>query len=408
METEKREERARQNQRRERTQMRRLRWHRWVWNNLMEATKPFVRMRYGSLRMEPAPAVEGSYIVLPNHTCGADQFLVAYGFPKRHMYFMASEHSFRNPILGPIMRIMTGAIARMKGSVDASAVLTVLRWLRRGVPICIFPEGNRSWNGRTGSIHPTTAKFLRSAGVPVITYRIEGGYLTDPRWSRTLRRGTIRGRAIHVYPPEELRKMTPAEIETHVAEDLHVDTDVSQKEAPIAYRGKKLAEGLEEALFLCPQCGKIGGLSGKGDRFSCTCGLQAVYNAYGFFEGDRPFPSVAAWDDWQRQELHRLAAEESFFLSDPNAEIRQVRSGRGSRIIGKGQLRVDRSGIRVGERFFPLRTLQQPELCHLAGSETLMFTNPEGSYEVRLAGRQSRRKYHLLLTELLSAEHPAT
>ena len=297
------------------------------------------------------------------------------------------------------MRFATGPISRTKGTVAASAVLSLLRWLRQGVPICIFPEGNRTWNGRTNPLHPTTAKLIRSAGVPVLTYRIEGGYLTDPRWSKRLRRGVLRGDVVRIYQPEELKKMSPAEIEAAISRDLWVDTDESQRRDPIPYRGKKRAEGLEEALFLCPKCSGAGTLRGVGNDFVCSCGLRATYNELGFFDGDVPFRSVAEWDDWQQEELRRRASSGEAVFTDEGAELWQIGEDHSSRLLEKGAVRLDKEALSIGDHRFPLETLGEPELCHLAGKETMMFASPQGNCELRFRGGPSRRKYQLLLKD---------
>ena len=381
-----------------------LRRHRWLWKHVMPRLRFFLRLRYGPFDFEPAPELEGGYIVLPNHTSGGDQFFVAFSFLKKHMYYVASEHAFRKKLLGAIMRYATGPISRVKGTVAASTVLSILRYLRQGVPICIFPEGNRTWNGRSLPLHPTTAKLLRSANVPVMTYRIEGGYLSDPRWSHTTRRGKLRGGVVHVYQPEELKKMSLAEINERISADLWVDTDESQRREHIPYRGKKLAEGLEEALFLCPRCGAVATLRGKGNMFSCSCGLRAEYEVDGFFDAAAPFRSVAEWDDWQLAELHRRASAGDISFADDGAEIRQIGEEHETALLGKGRVSLDRAGLRLGERLFPAEGMQEPELCHLAGKETMMFTTPEGTFELRFRGSPSRRKYQLLLKEFIALQ----
>ena len=383
----------------EKKKQRLLRRHRWLWTHCLPIVRLFLRLHYGPFDFPPAPELEGGYIVLPNHSCGGDQFFVAFSFIKKHMYFVASEHAFRKKLLGAVMRFATGPISRTKGTVAASAVLSLLRWLRQGVPICIFPEGNRTWNGRTNPLHPTTAKLIRSAGVPVLTYRIEGGYLTDPRWSKSLRRGVLRGDVVRIYQPEELKKMTPAEIEAAISKDLWVDTDESQRREKIPYRGKKRAEGLEEALFLCPKCSGAGTLRGVGNDFVCSCGLRVTYNEYGFFDGDAPFRSVAEWDDWQQEELRRRAKAGEAVFTDEGAELWQIGEDHTSRLLEKGAIRLDKDALSIGNRRFPLETLGEPELCHLAGKETMMFSSPEGNCELRFRGSPSRRKYQLLLKD---------
>ena len=126
----------------ERQQERQLRRHRWIWNHLGLPVRLLVWLRHRrDYAAEPAPALEGPYLVLPNHANAYDQFFVALSFLKRHMYFVASEHAFRQKLVGFIMRSLLAPISRVKGSADASAVRSILRTLRRGVPVCLFPRG---------------------------------------------------------------------------------------------------------------------------------------------------------------------------------------------------------------------------------------------------------------------------
>mgnify|MGYP003373627361 CR=1 FL=1 len=92
-----------------------LKRHRWLWKHVLPALRFFLRLHYGPFDFAPAPELEGAYIVLPNHSCGGDQFFVAFSFLKKHMYFVASEHAFRKKLLGAVMRFATGPISRVKG-----------------------------------------------------------------------------------------------------------------------------------------------------------------------------------------------------------------------------------------------------------------------------------------------------
>ena len=196
--------------------------------------------------------------------------------------------------------------------------------------------------------------------------------------------------------------MSLAEINERISADLWVDTDESQSREHIPYRGRRLAEGLEEALFICPKCGGIGTLRGEGNMFSCACGLRAEYGEDGFFDDKAPFRSVALWDDWQLGELRRLAGEGNVRFSDEGAEIWLLGEEHETTLLGKGTVTLDRDGLRLGSLHFPLKGMQEPELCHLAGKETMMFTNAEGSFELRFRGSPSRRKYQLLIREFLA------
>lgn len=386
----------------ENAESRRDRHYRRIWDHILWLVKLLVWLRHRDFRAEPAPALEGPYLVLPNHANAYDQFFVGCSFRKRHMYFVASEHAFRQKLVGFLMRTLFGPISRTKGSADASAVRSILRVLRRGVSVCLFPEGNRSWNGRSQPLHPATGKLIKLAKVPVMTYRLTGGYLADPRWAHTLRKGPIRGAAVNVYTPEELAKLSPEEITARIEADLAVDPEAN----PFPYRGKRLAEGLEEALFLCPKCGGVGTLHGKGNDFACACGLRAVYTETGKLTGEIPFSSVAAWDDWQAARIREMAADPALVAEDEDAELRELGEDHVITVLARGKLRLDPSGLTAGDAHIPLTHMQDPSLCHFGGRETMMFTAQGKTYELLVPRPKkiqppSIRKYQLLLLAML-------
>ena len=106
---------------------------------------------------EPPEALPAPFIAVANHNCDMDPFLMGISMPQ--MYFVASEHIFQHPLFAAALVYVYSPIARKKGSVDASTVLEMRRRLKQGCNICIFPEGNKSLDGRTGSLHENTGKL---------------------------------------------------------------------------------------------------------------------------------------------------------------------------------------------------------------------------------------------------------
>ncbi len=133
--------------------------------------------------------------------------------------------------------------------------------------MCLFAEGNRSYNGVTGPIFPATGKLAKATGASLVTYRFEGGYLTTPRWSRSTRKGNMRGYVVNVYSPEQLKTMSPEEVNQRIREDIMEDAFDRQLTMPYRYKGKDLAKGLEHALYFCPKCGKTGTLHSSKKHF---------------------------------------------------------------------------------------------------------------------------------------------
>lgn len=376
-------------------------WHKVVYNLARVPMYITSKLKFGFHTEKPLK-LQNPYIVVSNHTTYWDQFFVGLSFSK-HMYFLASEHSFRMGLVSFIMRSFAAPIGRVKGSTDASAALSIIRRVRKGRNICFFPEGERSFDGRTADLHPTAAKLLRTAGVPVVTYRLRGGYLTDPRWAKHRRRGRVRGSVVRIYTPEELKRMSVGEIHDAILSDIYEDAWETQRSEKLIYRGKKLAEGLEEALFICPKCGGTDTMTGRGNVFSCSCGMTAEMDETGFFKEGAPFETVAAWDDWQRDELAGRLAEDSFRFSDEGAWLARLGDKHDLNRVAEGTITLTRCGLTVGGQTFALDEMSDCALCHGKRSETIMFTSGGAHYELGFSGSASRRKYALALKALRAA-----
>lgn len=313
--------------------------HLIVWKLLRPFIKPWMKHKF-NLEAEDFKG-EGPYLVLSNHNTDWDPLIVASAFPQQ-MYFVASEHIFRWGFLSKIIHWLVAPISRLKGRSAASTVMTVMRKLRDGANVCIFAEGEKSWDGATCPIADATGKLARSSGASLVTYRLEGGYFTHPRWAKTHRRGKMRGSVVGVYTPEELRRMKPDEINELIRRDLHEDAYELQNTQQIAYRGKSLAEGLEKALCLCPECGKLETLRSEGSRFFCTsCSFETEYTPEGYFTSGT-FKTVQEWDKWQHEQFEKFAleTENSVIFSDSDVELLAFTESHATKSLGKGSLTI--------------------------------------------------------------------
>ena len=256
-----------------------LRRHRTFYHGVLPLIRTFSKWKfnyeYDSLKDET-----DAYLLLANHNLELDPLLIGTA-AGRHIYFVASEHLLRKGAATKLLMHFVNPIIHMKGRQGAKTVKQMLRTLQEGQSVCIFPEGNRSFNGVTMDMQSSIARVAKKAKVKLITYRVEGGYFTQPRWSTNLRRGKIRGRLVNIYTPDQLSEMSDEQISEAIIKDLHEDAYETQKKERIAFKGKDLALGLESTIFACPECGKIGTLHSQKDRFFCDCGFSAVYDVFG-------------------------------------------------------------------------------------------------------------------------------
>ena len=365
--------------------------HKRAYRLFYAPTKLYLRSKMG-YEGEPAPQVQGPYFVLSNHVTDADPFMLYMSFKNRHMYFLASEHVYRMGFRSRLIARYLAPIARVKGGTDLGAIKDMLKAIKKGHNIAFFPEGSRSFNGESAPVTVAAAKLIQKSGVPLITYHIQGGYLTTPRWAKYSRKGECRGSVVRVYQPDELAKMSPEELTEAISKDLYVDAYAEQKENPIVYHGVNLAEGLEEVLYICPKCGRIGTLTSRGNMFSCDCGLEVTLDETGFFQKGAPFESVLEWDRWQQEEI--LSKEQ---LSDPDFRLAVLDDeSHATTTVAEGPICLSRESLSVGSKQIPLRAITGLAIIHHKGAESLMFTTDGIHYEITTTTRASRYKYFTL------------
>lgn len=359
--------------------------------------RPFLTRKF-NYTYDPI-CVEGNCFLLCNHNLELDPVLLSLA-AGRQTYFVASEHIMRKGFGTWFLMRYFRPIIHTKGTTGLQTTVSILKALKAGDSVAMYPEGNRSFNGMTGAIFPAGGKLARRSGASLVTYRIEGGYLTQPRWSKSLRRGKLTGKLVHIYSPAELKAMTDDEVNAAIERDLFEDAYATERRERIPFRGHDLAEGLETALFACPQCGRIGTLHSHGDTVACDCGFAADYDEYGMLHGtDGKERTVTEWDAWQRQHLAALMGQggtEPLFTDEVTVLTIE---GHEIRASHTGTLTACRDRFTFGDR-----TLTPGEIEGAAVFSRNVLTVHAGSqYEIRGAEDFSALKY-LYLYNLMGKE----
>ena len=245
------------------------------------------------------------YIVIANHLTEVDMLMVAGAFAE-HMYYVAGEHLLRTKA-GSKMKWGQDPIFTYKGSPSIDTMREVLRRIRAGHNVMIFPEGSRSFNGETMKIDSSMAKLVRTAGCALATYHIEGGYFVAPRWAYTTRTGPMKGNIVNIYSSEDIKNMSIAELTGCINRDLYENAYETQRKNMYEYKGERLAEGLENYLVKCSCCGAFDTMVTENSSFRCTkCGQSGRYTTRGFLDGEGlRFDSVYDWGVWSEHEICR-------------------------------------------------------------------------------------------------------
>ena len=371
--------------------------HVWIYRFLSVLVRPVLRAKF-NLSGEKLQA-DGPFLLVSNHVTGWDPLLVGVCLGGRQAYFVASEHIFRLGLLTKVLHWLLAPIPRRKASTGMDTVKACLRHLHAGHSVCLFAEGEQCWDGRTGPIFPATGKLAKSSGAALVTFRLEGGYLSLPRWGKHICRGAVHGHPVGVYSPEELKKLSPQEINALIERDIAEDAWERQRQRPVRYRGKRRAEGMERALYACPGCRRIGTLRTDRDRVFCPCGFERRYTEYGFFEPREPFETLADWDLWQRELLRArdFAHEGDLLFQDEGLELKRIQSDHREELLALGTLRQFEGRIECADWRFPL-----PEIRSMAmvQAHLLLFSSGGNYYQLRSSTGVNLRKYLEIWKEL--------
>ena len=278
--------------------------HLFVRNTVYWIMRPYVHFKYG-IKIEKFKEQEKRpYLILLNHQTPFDQFFVGMTL-KGAVYYMATEDIFSNGWVSKVIKYLIEPIPIKKQTTDVRAILNCLKVAKEGGSICIAPEGNRTYSGRTEYMSPSIVPLARKLGMPILLYRIEGGYGSEPRWSDVVRKGDIRVFCARAIKPEEYAEMTDDELFTVIRDTLYID----EARVDFEYRHKKLAEYLERAVYYCPYCG-LSEFESHDDIIKCKkCDREIRYLPNKTLEGvgfEFPFKFIANWYDAQKDFMNSL------------------------------------------------------------------------------------------------------
>lgn len=259
---------------------------------------PICKLRYGITIEKFKEQEDRPYLILYNHQTAFDQFFMGISF-KVPIYYLATEDIFSMGFVSSLLRFAVNPIPIKKQTTDIGAVMNCIRVAKEGGTICIAPEGNRTYSGRTEYINPAIVSLAKKLKLPIALYKIEGGYGVHPRWSDKIRKGKMRSYVSEVIMPEEYSVMTDEELAKRISDGLFVD----EAKADGIFESDFSAEYVERAVYVCPFCGFSEFESHGNEVFCKTCGKTVIYGKDKRITGkgfDFPFEFFGQWYDYQQ------------------------------------------------------------------------------------------------------------
>ncbi len=241
--------------------------------------------------------LEAPYVLLANHESFSDFNYVSRLQHPRNPSYMVNEFYCTRPFLRTLAK-GGGFIPKKLFTADISSALAVLRMIRKGYPVVIFPEGRLSLDGSTNPIQEG-ARFYRKLGADLVLLGIDGAYFAHPKWRKKAYKSKVRLKVERIIRKEDIVSMTDQEIEKAISDTLCRD----ESDNPIdRYKQKDKAVGLENVLYRCADCGELYTTKGVGNSLVCTnCGSTHTLDESYRFSGKEGIRTISQYYNAIRQ-----------------------------------------------------------------------------------------------------------
>ena len=295
------------------------------------------------------------YVLVSNHASRVDYLYTAPAVLPHRLNYVVGYNEFFRSHLYPIFSIMQ-VIPKRNFAPDVHAVSEIIRVIKNGGHVCLFPEGMSSISGGSQPCAVGSGKLLKHLGVTVYYTKIAGGYMTNTKHCLDTRPGRVDIVVDTLFTPEQLGKLSAEEIQQRLNKELAHNDYEWNKTARAGYNGKgEMAKNLGDLLYLCPKCGALYTMKTQGDIIECeACGNGAKVNEYYDLvplNEDCVLPqSVSEWYALERNLAEQQVADKDFVFSEKVKlgvlpKYKRLSKEETSIIAGEGTLSISRNGL---------------------------------------------------------------
>ena len=225
--------------------------------------------RFVPIGREKLEGIEGPCLYLANHHSFFDPFALMCFDPDKHFAYVMNRYYYHLPLYGTFLK-RSGFIPKRMFTNDFECTLGIIRALKAGYSVPIFPEGRLSTDGGPSQVPESVGKLVQLIKKPVVLVRISNGYFAKPKWRSFRLRQPINVEVMDVIKPEELKTLSTEDVMKRI-EDVICFNEFENEN--VSYRSKKLAKGLENVLYMCPHCKTMYSNVAKGNSIACPhCG----------------------------------------------------------------------------------------------------------------------------------------
>jgi 1-acyl-sn-glycerol-3-phosphate acyltransferase len=122
---------------------------------------------------------KGPFLIVANHESFLDPLAIGLAV-RRHIHFLARKTLFRPPWFGKYLHSVNCVPVDQEG-IAKEGLRTCIDLLRADMPVLVFPEGERTADGKMLTFKPGVALLMKWIPVPVVPVGVAGAYEAFPR-----------------------------------------------------------------------------------------------------------------------------------------------------------------------------------------------------------------------------------
>lgn len=296
-----------------------------------------------------------SHIFISNHASRLDYIFCGLPLYPIKYNFVAGYNEFHRSHLAKVFKMLR-IIPKKNFVPDVYTIRQVSNILNKNGNIFIFPEGMSSISGENQPVAIGTGKFIKHFQKPVFYSVIKGGYLTSPKYNLKERKGYIEVVFDQLFTVEQIKDLTPSEIENIINKKIYQDDYKWNIEHKHHYDIKN--EGalhLEDLLYHCPKCNRDDSMRTFENKIFCTnCGNGAqILDTYELIPFDNKCvipPTQTEWFKLQRKIMKEKIKQEDFVLKEKVKlgilpKYKLLKNQNTSKIVEEGWLILNREGL---------------------------------------------------------------
>jgi len=250
------------------------------------------------------------YFLIGNHSSLHDGLYTAT-FLKKYPYPVINAFMFVNKSMKFVLQKLIYSIPKRKGQSDISTIREMMKVVKKGRGIMLFPEGNSSYYGEQSTIPYSTVKLFKKFKLDVVICKTNGAFLTAPRWGdKNTHNGLIELNFKVLFKGEELENLSLDYIYEKLSEEIKFNDFDWNRKRKYLYKPKNRALGVENFIYVCPKCLSHQTIFTEKNNIHCkNCGKIANFNEYSLISG-LPFDNLVEWNKLQKTKIPEIAKTE--------------------------------------------------------------------------------------------------